>query len=206
MKRICVFCGSSPGADPAFMKAAEELGTLLAVRKIGLVYGGSGFGLMGAISRAAIQAGGEVIGVIPRAMVEKGVESYRLTDVRIVSDMHERKSLMASLADGFIALPGGYGTLEEIFEVITWAQLGYHNKPCGLLNIAGYYDHLFELLQHGSQQGFIDAAHLEMVLWDETPSLLLDRFLLYRPPEVDKLASAAKKTAGYNRQNGIHSH
>ncbi|MEM5776688.1 MAG: TIGR00730 family Rossman fold protein, partial [Anaerolineaceae bacterium] len=163
-------------------------------------------GLMGAVSRAAIQAGGEVIGVIPRAMVERGIENYGLTDVRIVGDMHERKAHMASLVDAFIALPGGYGTMEEIFEVVTWAQLGYHQKPCGFLNIAGYYDHLIAFLQQVQGQGFISQAHLDMVLWDETPASLLERFRQYRPPLDDKIASALQKTDEYNLHNGIHTH
>lgn len=202
MKRVCVFCGSSPGANPVYMKAAEDLGTLLGQRNIGLVYGGSGFGLMGAVSRAAVQAGGEVIGVIPRAMVEQGVESNGLSEVRVVGDMHERKSHMTELADGFIALPGGFGTLEEIFEVITWAQLGYHEKPCGFLNIAGYFDQMLAFLQNVCEQGFIDAAHLGMVLVDKSPVSLLDRFLAYEPPRLDKLAAAAKKTEAYHHRNG----
>jgi len=203
MKRICVFCGSSPGHNPLYMKTAEDLGIQLAKRKITLVYGGSRLGLMGAVSHAAIQAGGEVIGVIPRAMIERGIENYGLADVRIVGDMHERKAHMAALVDGFIALPGGYGTLEEMFEVITWAQLGYHQKPCVFLNVAGYYDPLLAFLQQVEQQGFISRVHLEMVLWDNTPAGLLERFEAYRPPEDDKLASALKKTDEYNHRNGI---
>ncbi len=203
MKSICVFCGSSPGVNPIFMRAAEELGTLLAREKITLVYGGSVLGLMGAVSRAAIEAGGEVIGVIPRAMVERGIENYGLADVRIVGDMHERKAHMASLVDAFIALPGGYGTMEEIFEVITWAQLGYHQKPCGFLNITGYYDHLIGFLQQVQQQGFISKAYFDMVLWDDSPVSLLQRFLQYRPPDDDKIASALKKTDEYNHHHRL---
>ena len=202
MKQICVFCGSSPGTNPAYVRAAEELGTLLAQRNIGLVYGGSSLGLMGVVSRSAIRAGGIVTGVIPQAMVERGIESYGLSEVKIVGSMHERKAHMASLVDGFIALPGGYGTLEEIFEVIAWAQLGYHSKPCGLLNVEGYYDHLVAFLDQASSQQFIEPAHREMLLVDESPASLLDRFFLYKPPSLDKLLSAIQHTGDLDAHNG----
>src|SRR5262245_13303074 len=148
MNRLCVFCGSSSGRDPAYRAAAVELGALLAERRIGLVYGGAASGLMGAVAEATRAAGGEVIGVIPRALVEWAVAHTGLSDLRIVSTMHERKALMAELSDGFIALPGGIGTLEEMFEVWTWAQLGSHSKPCALLNVGGFYDRLLAFLDH----------------------------------------------------------
>lgn len=139
MKRICVFCGSSPGAKPEFVQAARQLGAILAQRKIGLVFGGGRVGMMGQLAQAALENGGEVIGVIPKELHERKVAFAGLSDLRVVGSMHERKALMAELADGFMALPGGLGTLEEIFEILTWAQLGMHHKPCGLLNVAQYY-------------------------------------------------------------------
>jgi len=140
MKRVCVFCGSSPGAEPTYAQAARNLGSILAKSGIGLVYGGASVGLMAEIANAAMQAHGEVIGVIPRSLVEKEVAHGGLTDLRVVDSMHQRKALMAELSDGFIAMPGGLGTLEEFFEVLTWAQLGMHTKPCGLLNVGGFTD------------------------------------------------------------------
>jgi uncharacterized protein (TIGR00730 family) len=203
MRTICVFCGSSPGVDPLYMQAAAELGALLARRGLTLVYGGGQLGLMGAVSRAALQGGGRVIGVIPRDMVERGVVNHADVDVRVVGDMHERKAQMAELADAFVTLPGGYGTLEEIFEVITWAQLGYHQKPCGFLNAGGYFDSLRTFLQHVRGQGFIEQANLDMLLWDSSPASLLERFSVYRQPAADKFAAAIKKTGEYNHQHEL---
>src|ERR1043165_174167 len=141
-RRVCVFCGSSPGARPEYRQAAEAMGRLLASRRIGLVYGGGNVGLMGLLADAALSAGGEVIGVIPRHLDAREVAHRGLPDLRVVASMHERKALMADLSDAFIALPGGLGTLEEMFEILTWAQLGLHRKPCGLLNVLGYFDRL----------------------------------------------------------------
>ncbi|MEN4099329.1 MAG: TIGR00730 family Rossman fold protein, partial [Anaerolineaceae bacterium] len=155
MKRICVFCGSSPGARPEYLDAAAALGQALARRGLGLVYGGGRLGLMGAIARAALAAGGEVTGVIPRGLVEREVGFTELNDLRVVESMHERKALMIELSDGFIALPGGLGTIEEFFEALTWGQLGLHQKPCGLLNVSGYFDHLVAFLDNVRAEQFV---------------------------------------------------
>jgi uncharacterized protein (TIGR00730 family) len=185
MNRLCVFCGSSPGRDPAYLAVAAELGTLLAKRRIGLVYGGASIGLMGALADAAQAAGGEVIGVIPHALVEWEVAHAGLADLRIVASMHERKALMAELSDGFIALPGGIGTLEELFEVWTWAQLGSHSKPCALLNVLGFYDRLLGFLDFVVQEAFMRPIHRNMLLVGETPEGLLGEMARYRaPPET----------------------
>lgn len=186
MKRICVFCGSSFGVNPLYVKSANDLGNIIAGKNICLVYGGARVGLMGEIASAVLKAKGEVIGVIPRDLSEKEVAHTGLTDLRIVGSMHERKSLMAELSDGFIALPGGFGTMEEILEVITWAQLDFHNKPCGLLNIDGYYDNLIKFLDHTVEEKFIEPEHREMILIDEDPAALLEKFENYKPPKVDK--------------------
>jgi uncharacterized protein (TIGR00730 family) len=186
MKRICVFCGSSPGARPEYAQAARELGHALASKNLGLVYGGASVGAMGQIANAVLEAGGEVIGVIPRALAEKEVAYTELSDLRVVGSMHERKALMAELADGFIALPGGLGTIEEFFEVLTWAQLGMHQKPCGLLNVCQYYDNLMAFLDCAVDQQFIEVTHRSLVLIDESPEALLKKFEMYQPPKVDK--------------------
>ena len=186
MKRICVFCGSSPGARPEYVHAARYLGETLAQRGLTLVYGGAKVGTMGQVAQAALAAGGEVIGVIPRALVEMEVAYTGLSDLRVVDTMHERKALMADLADGFVALPGGLGTIDEFFEVLTWAQLGMHHKPCGLLNVCGYYDRLIDFLDHAVEQQFVQAAHRHMVLVAESAEALLDAFVAYRPPQVNK--------------------
>jgi hypothetical protein len=186
MKRICVFCGSSPGALPAYAEAAGRLGRLLAGRGLGLVYGGGNVGLMGVVAAAVIAAGGEVTGVIPRALVRREVGHGGLPDLRIVGTMHERKALMAELADGFIALPGGIGTLDEWFEIWTWAQLGLHRKPCGLLDVAGYYGPLITFLDHMVEQRFLRKSHRALVLVDDDPERLLDRMAGFAPPTVEK--------------------
>ena len=182
MNRLCVFCGSSPGRDPAYLAVATELGTLLAKRGIGLVYGGASIGLMGALADAAQAAGGEVIGVIPRALVEWEVAHAGLADLRIVASMHDRKALMAELSDGFIALPGGIGTLEELFEIWTWAQLGSHSKPCALLNASGFYDRLLGFLDFVMGEAFMRPMHRNMLLVSETPDGLLEKIARYSPP------------------------
>ncbi|HEX2996579.1 MAG TPA: TIGR00730 family Rossman fold protein [Anaerolineales bacterium] len=186
MKRICVFCGSSPGAYPDYIQAAQHLGSVLASRNIGLVYGGAKVGMMGKIAEAVLEKKGDVIGVIPKGLVEKEVSFTGLADLRVVDSMHERKAIMTDLSDGFIALPGGLGTLEEFFEVATWAQLGIHPKPCGLLNIRGYYDKLMEFLDHTVQERFVELEHRSMILMDEDPERLLRKFETYSPPVVDK--------------------
>jgi len=186
MKRVCVFCGSSPGAEPTYAQAARNLGSILAKSGIGLVYGGASVGLMAEIANAAMQAHGEVIGVIPRSLVEKEVAHGGLTDLRVVDSMHQRKALMAELSDGFIAMPGGLGTLEEFFEVLTWAQLGMHTKPCGLLNVGGFYDRLLAFLDHAAQQRFIRPVHRASVLVADSPERLLGQFEMYRAPAAEK--------------------
>ncbi|MCB9078405.1 MAG: TIGR00730 family Rossman fold protein [Anaerolineaceae bacterium] len=190
MKRICVFCGSSPGARPEYVAAARQLGQLLAARNIGLVYGGGRVGLMGKLAEAVLEKNGEVIGVIPKALADKEVAFTRLADLRIVNSMHERKALMADLADGFIALPGGLGTIEEFFEVLTWAQLGIHHKPCGLLNVGHYYTQLLEFLAHTAQERFVETETLATILVDDDPDTLLQKFERYQPPKIDKVSWA----------------
>lgn len=192
MKRICVFCGSSPGAKPEYSEAALELGHALADQDIGLVYGGGNVGLMGRIARAVLEKGGNVTGVIPKALVDKEVAFTDLDDLRVVGSMHERKALMAELSDGFIALPGGLGTIEEFVEVLTWAQLGIHQKPCGLLNVCQYYKKFSEFIDHVAGQNFIGKRHRELVLIDDSPESLLEKFASYRPPDIDKAAWALR--------------
>lgn len=186
MKQICVFCGSSPGASPEYLNAARQLGYTLADKDIGLVYGGAKVGMMGKIAEAVLEKRGRVIGVIPKDLVAKEVAFTELADLRIVDSMHERKALMADLSDGFIALPGGLGTIEEFFEVATWAQLGIHPKPCGLLNVKQYYNKLMEFLDHTVNEKFVELEHRSMILMDENPERLLQKFETYRPPTIDK--------------------
>ena len=186
MKRICVFCGSSPGKRPEYIQAAKELGLEFVRRGIGMVYGGGRLGMMGAVARMIHEQGGEVIGVIPEELAKKNVAFTDLSDLRVVGSMHERKALMAELADGFIALPGGLGTIEEIFEVITWAQLSIHRKPCGFLNVAHYYDKLIDFLDYAVDQQFIEIAYRVMIVVEEHPAALLRKFDAYQPPKLDK--------------------
>jgi uncharacterized protein (TIGR00730 family) len=186
MKSVCVFCGSSPGASPAYAEAAARLGRAIAGRGLTLVYGGGHVGLMGVVADAALGAGGRVVGIIPQALEAKELAHRSLTDLRVVGSMHERKALMSELADGFIALPGGIGTLEEWFEVWTWSQLGIQRKPCGLLNAAGYYDHLLAFLDHVTAERFLAPDHRAMVLVDDDATRLLDRLAAYRPPQTEK--------------------
>lgn len=186
MKRICVYLGSNLGFDEAYAEATKSLAKELASRDIGLVYGGSSSGLMGLLANTCLEAGGEVIGVIPELLVEKEVAHNCLTEQHVVKSMHERKQKMADLSDVFIALPGGIGTLEEFFEVLTWNQLGYHAKPCGLLDVKGYYTCLAEHMDRMVLNGFLVQEHRRMVLTDATPSGLLDQFETYDPPQVDK--------------------
>ncbi|OPX28816.1 MAG: Rossman fold protein, TIGR00730 family [Candidatus Cloacimonas sp. 4484_143] len=185
MEKICVFCGSSPGADPEFITAARELGKEIARRDFILVYGGSDLGLMGAVSQSALDNGAEAIGIMPK-IFEGRVQHPELTELHIVETMHQRKAMMSEMADGFIALPGGMGTFEEILEVVTWAQIGFHTKPCGLLNINGYYDKLLQFLDDAVKQRFIWPAHREMLLTDTSPAGLLDQFKSYLAPKIDK--------------------
>jgi uncharacterized protein (TIGR00730 family) len=186
MKRICVFCGSSPGARPEYRTAAINLGEALVARGIGLVYGGANVGLMGVIAESVQRGGGEVIGVIPQSMVKKELAFTGLSDLRIVGSMHERKAVMADLADGFIAMPGGLGTLEEFFEVLTWTQLGIHRKPSGILNVEGYFDTLLAFLDYSVAERFVKEVYRSMLIVDGDPNQLLDRFASYVPPKVEK--------------------
>lgn len=184
--RLCVFCGSNPGRDPGYRRLAERLGQTLARRGIGVVYGGGRVGLMGALADATLAAGGEVIGVIPQALLDREIGHRGLTDLRVVGSMHERKALMAELADGFVALPGGIGTLEELFEVWTWAQLGLHAKPCGVLHDDGFYAPLVGFLDHLVETGFVRPAHRGMLVSAASPGELLAAFETYTPPTVEK--------------------
>jgi uncharacterized protein (TIGR00730 family) len=186
VQSLCVFCGSRQGLDPAYTKAARSLGTMLAEANIRLVFGGGHVGLMGVISNAALEAGGDVIGVIPRSLVERELAHAGLTDLRIVGSMHERKALMSDLSEGFITLPGGTGTLEEFFEVLTWAQLGEHEKPCGLLNVAGYYDPLLAVFDHMIDKGFLSESNRALVLVESEPERLLWGLERYQPLKTAK--------------------
>jgi uncharacterized protein (TIGR00730 family) len=179
MKRIAVYCGANQGVRPEYAAAARALGTLLAREKIGLVYGGGMIGLMGIVADAALQHGGHVIGVIPEKLVIKEVVHEKLPDLRVVKTMHERKALMAELADGFIALPGGYGTFEEFFEVLAWSQLGWLRKPFGLLNVAGFYRGILDFFDHAVREGFLRAPHRDLVLVESDPETLLRRLKHY---------------------------
>jgi uncharacterized protein (TIGR00730 family) len=176
LRRLCVFCGASPGRDPGYVALAASVGEGLARRGIGVVFGGSRVGMMGAVADAALAAGGEVIGVIPRRLVDREVAHRGLTDLRIVETLHERKAGMAALADGFIALPGGLGTLEELAEVASWAQLSLHTKPIGLLGRDGYWDHLLRWLDHAVEEGFLAPANRALVQQDADLETLLGRF------------------------------
>jgi len=185
-KRICVFCGSSAGTDPAFSAAAKKVGEGLAQRGLELVYGGGNVGLMGVVADAALSGGGRVIGVIPQSLVDRELAHRRISELRIVSSMHERKALMADLSDAFIALPGGYGTVEEFCEILTWAQLGLHQKPIGLLNVEGYFDPLLAFLDHAVEEGFLRAEHRAILLDHSEPQTLISRLLEYRPVATEK--------------------
>jgi uncharacterized protein (TIGR00730 family) len=184
--RLCVFSGSSPGAHPDYALAAQELGRSLAQQGVGLVYGGASVGLMGAVADAALEAGGEVVGVIPQALVEREIAHPGLSDLRVVGSMHERKALMAELADGFVALPGGMGTLEELFEVYTWTQLGLHSKPLGLLDVRSYFAQLAGFLDHAVAERFLTVEHREMLVVEQRAAALLEAFRRWRPPQRTK--------------------
>jgi uncharacterized protein (TIGR00730 family) len=186
MKRICVFCGSSPGARPEYRDAARELGALLARRGIGLVFGGGSVGLMGVVADAVLEAGGEAVGVIPRGLEVREVDHRGLTRLHVVDSMHERKAMMERLSDGFVALPGGVGTLEELAEILTWSQLGIHAKPVGLLDVAGYFEHLGRFLDHAVAERFLRPEHRALLLADREPAALLDRMAGWSPPPVQK--------------------
>lgn len=182
MQAICVFCGSNVGRDPAYEAAAVEVGTALGKAGLKLVYGGGKIGLMGAVADAAIAAGGEVVGVMPRALAEREIAHAGLSELHVVESMHQRKTMMADLADGFITLPGGAGTLEEFFEQWTWAQLGIHGKPCGLLNVSGYFTPLVAMLEKIVTEGFVAARYVEMLVVESSVEQMLRRFASYTPP------------------------
>ena len=190
IRRLAVFCGSNPGARPDYVEGARGFGRLLSQRGIGVVYGGSSVGLMAAVAEAVLDELGDIIGVIPKMLVEREVAHKSLTDLRIVDSMHQRKSLIAELSDGFVALPGGIGTLEEFFEIWTWAQLGVHSKPCGLLNIAGYFDPLLSFLDRAVEEKFVRDVHRSMVIVESDPIKLVNRFEAYEPPRVVKWLNA----------------
>jgi uncharacterized protein (TIGR00730 family) len=193
LNSLCVFCGSNPGASPAYAEAAAHLGRTLAARGLTLVYGGGRVGLMGVVADAALAAGGRVIGVIPEALATRELAHGGLSDLQVVASMHERKARMSELAGGFVALPGGIGTLEEWFEVWTWSQLGFQPKPCGLLNVAGYYDHLLAFLDHMTGERFLTAVHRSMAIVDDAPERLLDRVAAYQPPATRKWIEAGER-------------
>lgn len=195
LRRVCVYCGSREGNDPAYVAAARELARTLAERGIGIVYGGASVGLMGAVADAALQAGGEVVGVLPHSLFETEVAHRHLTELIEVDTMHQRKAQMAALSDAFIALPGGLGTLEELFEALTWTQIGIHAKPCGLLNVGGYFDPLLTFLDRTVAEGFVAAANRRHLVVDSTPAALLDR--LGAP--VDPASLAVEWTAARAR-------
>ena len=186
MRRICVYCGSNRGVRPEYAQAAEGLAAALAGRGLELVYGGSSKGIMGVLAETMLELGGKVHGVIPRQLVAKEVAHSGLTRQHVVGSMHERKTMMASLADGFIAMPGGFGTLEELIEIVTWAQLRFHDKPCGMLNVRGYFDHLLGYLDHAEAEGFLRPENRRMLLVDTDAAGLLGQFDRYNAPQVDK--------------------
>jgi uncharacterized protein (TIGR00730 family) len=184
MTRLCVFCGSTTGVNPVFREAARALATELLARRVGLVYGGGATGLMGALADAMLAGGGEVVGVIPRGLMTAELAHAGLSRLHVVDSMHERKALMTRLADGFVALPGGLGTLEETLEVLTWAQLGIHRKPVGLVNVAGYWDDLLRLLGHAVREGFVRPEYAGLLLAEPSPARLLDQFAVWSPPAL----------------------
>jgi uncharacterized protein (TIGR00730 family) len=186
IERICVYCGANRGRDPAYAHAAQAMGKALARRGIGLVTGGGRVGLMGVVADAALAAGGQVTGVIPEALMKKELAHAGLSELVVTPSMHERKARMADLADGFVALPGGLGTYEELFEIWTWAQLGWHRKPCGLINVAGFYDPLVAFLDGASDAQFLKPEHRAMLVVETDPDRLIDRFAAYEAPTVAK--------------------
>ncbi|TVP75793.1 MAG: TIGR00730 family Rossman fold protein [Gemmatimonadales bacterium] len=192
LSTVCVFCGSSAGEDPRYLEAATALGLELARRKLALVYGGSQVGLMGRLADAVLGVDGTVVGVIPEALKHREVAHRGLSELVVTDSMHARKSEMVRRSDGFIAAPGGLGTMEEFFEVLTWAQLGMHRKPCGLLDVRGYWKHVIQLLDHAVKEGFLNHAHRSMVLVDDDPGRLLDRMANYEPPRVPRWIEATQ--------------
>jgi len=186
MKRICVYCGSNSGGRPVYAEAARDLANVLVRHDIELVYGGADRGIMGVIADAVLEQGGKVHGVMPKMLCEKELAHQRLTELHIVSSMHQRKTMMAALSDGFIAMPGGFGTLEEIIEIVTWGQLQFHDKPCGLLNVDGYFDHLLKYLDHATAEGFLRQENRQMLLCTDSAVALVQQFEEYTAPKVEK--------------------
>ena len=184
MKRLAIYCGSATPADPVYIDAARQVGRTLAERGVGIVYGGGRLGLMGAVADAALEAGGEVIGVIPEALVNAEVAHRGCTELRTVQTMHQRKQLFTDLSDGFVSLPGGVGTMDELWEAVSWSQLGYHAKPVGLLNVAGYYDYLIAFAAHMAETGFVRPQHRDILIVDDTLDGLLARMAAQRPIET----------------------
>lgn len=193
MRTLCVFCGSSPGVRKDYAAAARGLGRAMVERGVRLVFGGGQVGLMGVVADAVMEAGGEAVGVMPKALLEKEIGHQRLTELQVVGTMHERKALMADLADAFVALPGGYGTFEEFMEVLTWAQLSLHEKPCGLLNVAGFYEPLVNLFDRAVEEGFVRPDHRSLALLEEDPQRLLDMLESYTPPATEKWVSPEER-------------
>jgi uncharacterized protein (TIGR00730 family) len=192
IERVCVFCGSNPGLNPVYLEAATNLGRFLAQQGVGVVFGGGGVGLMGALADAATAAGGRVTGMIPEQLMARELGHSQITELRVVGSMHARKALMMELADAFIALPGGAGTLEELSEVWTWGQLGIHHKPLGLLNVGGYYTPFLAFLDQMVAEGFLAPRHRAMVLVETDPAVLLERFRQYQPPDVPQWLSRSE--------------
>ena len=192
IESLCVFTGSNTGNRREYSDAARALGHALAERRIRLVYGGGRVGLMGVVANAALEAGGEVVGVIPEALIAKEVGHGSVTDLRVVKTMHERKALMADLADAFVALPGGWGTLDEFFEILTWAQLGLHRKPCGILNVQGYFDRLLGFLEHSVEEGFVRREQSSLICVAGEPVELLQRLAAAKPTNVEKWIARAE--------------
>ncbi len=192
MKSICVYCGSAPGRLEAYSNLARDLAESLVKRNLRLIYGGASVGIMGKVADHVLQLGGQVIGVIPHALSHKEIAHQKLTELHVTRSMHERKTLMAELADGFIALPGGLGTLEEIFEIWTWAQLGLHKKPCGMLNVEGYFDSLIEFLDHATEEQFVKRPHRSILIVESSPETMLDRFAGYTPPMLQRWIGATE--------------
>jgi len=186
MQRICVYCGSSFGSDVRYSEAAKALAEVLVRHELELVYGGASKGTMGTLADAVLELGGAVHGVIPKMLQEKEIAHEGLTELHVVVSMHERKSMMAALSDGFIALPGGFGTLEELIEILTWGQLRFHDKPCGVLNVLGYFDKLLDYLDHTQSEGFLRAENRSMLLCDADPAGLIQQFERYTAPQIDK--------------------
>ena len=192
MRRVCVFCGSFSGVRPEYAAAARAMAASLVRSGLELVYGGGRVGLMGIVADEVLRLGGRAVGVIPQALVDREVGHDGLTEIHVVETMHERKKLMADLADAFVALPGGLGTIEEIFEIWTWAQLGMHQKPCGFLDVAGYYAPLAAFLDHGTREGFIRPQMRGTAIFESDPEALLRRFAGYAPPAVEKWIDRAR--------------